>query len=83
MRDFVGGALAFGYAVTALFFLRFWRQSRDRLFASFAAAFSVLTLQRLLLAAAVRYEWNTTWAYALRLFAFVLILYAIVDKNRR
>ena len=83
MRDFVSGALGACYLIAALFFLRFWRQSRDRLFALFAAAFVMLALQRIGLALAVRYELQTTWAYVMRLAAFVIILYAIIDKNRQ
>ena len=83
MRDFVSGALGACYLIAALFFLRFWRQSRDRLFALFAAAFVLLALQRIGLALAVRYELQTTWAYVMRLAAFVIILYAIIDKNRQ
>ena len=83
MRDFVSGALGACYLIAALFFLRFWRQSRDRLFALFAAAFVMLALQRVGLALAVRYELQTTWAYVMRLAAFVIILYAIIDKNRQ
>jgi hypothetical protein len=83
VRDFVSGALGACYLIAALFFLRFWRQSRDRLFALFAAAFVMLALQRIGLALAVRYELQTTWAYVMRLAAFVIILYAIIDKNRQ
>ena len=82
MRDFVSGALGACYLVAALFFLRFWRQSHDRLFAGFALAFVLLALQRVGLALAVRYELQTEWAYVMRLGAFVIILWAIIDKNR-
>ena len=39
---FLSGVLTFGYAVAALYFLRFWRESRDPLFGWFAAAFALL-----------------------------------------
>ena len=79
---FLGGALAMGYLVAALFFLRYWRQTRDRLFAAFAAALLMLALQRLLLAMDLALVEHQTWYYVLRLAAFVLILAAIIDKNR-
>ena len=82
MRALIGGALAMGYAVAALFFVRFWRQSRDRLFAAFATAFGILAAQRTALNLAAVYEWDAIWAYLMRLAAFVLLLYAIFDKNR-
>ena len=82
MTLFISGAIVMGYWVAGLFFLRFWRQSRDRLFAIFGAAFWVLGAQRLALATSVEWAWGTTWLYVVRLAAFLLILWAIVDKNR-
>ena len=79
---FVGGLLAAGYLVAAVFFLRFWRESGDRLFAMFAAAFVLLTLQRVLLALQVSLMEDEVWSYVIRLVAFLLILFAIIDKNR-
>ena len=82
MIQFISGAIVAGYFVAGLFFLRFWRQSRDRLFAIFAAAFWVLAIQRLALALTTQYFEDVTWLYGVRLLAFVLILLAIIDKNR-
>jgi membrane-associated PAP2 superfamily phosphatase len=79
---FLGGMLAMGYLTAALFFLRYWRRTRDRLFATFAVALLILALQRILLAADFALIEDRTWYYGLRLLAFVLILFAIVDKNR-
>lgn len=82
MQALVAGALTMGYAVAALFFLKFWRQSRDRLFAMFSAAFAILAIQRPVLAVITDMQGDTTWLYALRLAAYLLMLAAIVDKNR-
>ena len=79
---FISGLLASGYAVAALFFLRFWRRTGDRLFAFFSASFALLVLQRMLLAWAASGNVDADWLYLLRLLAFALILFAIVDKNR-
>jgi len=79
---FLGGMLAMGYLVAALFFLRYWRRTRDRLFASFAVALLILAVQRALLAADLAIVEDRTWYYGLRLLAFVIILLAILDKNR-
>jgi hypothetical protein len=78
----LSGVLIGGYSVAALFFLRFWRTSRDRLFLYFAAAFALLTVHRIMLSWAVESGGNTILFYVVRLVAFVLILFAIVDKNR-
>lgn len=75
---FMSGVLVFGYCVAALFFYRFWRQTRDRLFALFAAAFLLLAVQRLMVALLP----PSDLLFVLRLAAFVLILIAIADKNR-
>jgi hypothetical protein len=78
----ITGAIVMGYAVAGLFFARFWRQTRDRLFLIFAIAFWLLGVQRLALALTVEMLESQTGFYLLRLFAFLLILGAIVDKNR-
>jgi hypothetical protein len=77
----IPGAIVMGYAVAGLFFLRFWRQTRDRLFLIFAISFWLLGAQRLALALTAPTV-ETTGLYLLRLLAFLLILLAIVDKNR-
>lgn len=82
MTDFLAGLLVMGYGVAALFFARFWHETRDRLFLFFAAAFAILAVHRALLAAAPMLHLASTWAYAVRLAAFLLIIAAIVDKNR-
>jgi hypothetical protein len=75
--NFLSGAIAMGFAIAGLFFLRFWRDSRDRLFAWFAGAFFLLALQGSLTMATMAPP-----VYVLRLIAFVLILWAILEKNR-
>ncbi|MES2176873.1 MAG: DUF5985 family protein [Gemmatimonadota bacterium] len=79
---FISGMLAAGYAVAALYFLKFWRRSGDRLFAFFAASFVLLLLQRIALALATDMIGDNMWYYVIRLTAFALIIVAIVDKNR-
>jgi hypothetical protein len=81
--DFVRGLMFAGHLVVALFFLRFWRESRDRLFALFAVAFVILALRNVLRPFfSGNYE-EALYPYALRLVGYVIILAAIVDKNLR
>jgi uncharacterized membrane protein HdeD (DUF308 family) len=83
MEHFIMGAIAMASCIAAIFFLRFWRDTRDRLFAMFAASFLLLGITRLGLALSPEsIEGNTPW-YWMRLAAFLLILFAIADKNRR
>jgi hypothetical protein len=79
--DFLAGALTLGFFVAAGFFLRFWRRTRDRLFLAFAAAFALLAINQALAAFFGASDELTPYTYLLRVLGFVLILYAIVDKN--
>ena len=78
----LSGAIVMGYWVAGLYFFRFWRRSGDRLFAVFGAAFWLLGVQRLALA--IHAEWNNEYGslYMLRLLAFLMMIAAIIDKNR-
>lgn len=84
LTTLVSGAMVMAYFVAGLFFLRFWKDTRDRLFGSFGAAFVLLALQRLLLTITVEERESTAalLLYIIRLLAFLLILWAIIDKNR-
>jgi hypothetical protein len=82
VNRFVLGALVMACAAAGLFFLRFWRKTRDRLFAIFAAAFWMLGLNWLLLSFTDPDAEFRPALYLIRLLAFVLILYAILEKNR-
>ncbi len=81
LYEFTLGLLVMACAIAGLFFLRFWRKTRDRLFAIFAAAFWLLGFNWLALAFTQQDEVRTI-LYCVRLLAFVLILIAILDKNR-
>ncbi|MDF2441755.1 MAG: hypothetical protein JWN98_2739 [Abditibacteriota bacterium] len=82
LNQTVSGAIIMGYVVAALFFLRFWKQSRDRLFGFFATSFFILAVQRTALALTTQNNEGTIYLYVVRLIAFLLILIAILDKNR-
>jgi Ca2+/Na+ antiporter len=83
MNDFLSGAVFSLCCVAGLFFLRFWRKTHDRFFAFFAASFWLMAFHRLVMLF-LRHdiEEYVVGAYLIRLLAFVLILIAIVDKNR-
>jgi hypothetical protein len=81
MNEAVLGAIVTASATIGLFFFRFWRQTRDRLFATFALAFWVLALNWLALAIVGTSELRPM-LYVMRLAAFSLIIVGIVDKNR-
>src|SRR5581483_7143986 len=79
---FVRGAIALGLWAAGLFFLRFFRRTRDPLFVFFAVAFWVMALSRLGLVLLHDRREAHTYLYAVRLLAFLLILGGIINKNR-
>ena len=79
-RAYVSGAIWILCWVAALFFFKFWRKSGERLFLFFAAAFGLLGIERIV-GLYGRGEGDLE-GYVIRLCAFVLILVAIVQKNR-
>jgi hypothetical protein len=83
MEEFMMGAIAMASAVASLFFLRFWRDTGDRLFGLFSLAFLLIGITRLGLAMSRDQAEGMTHWYWVRLVAFLIILAAIVDKNRR
>jgi hypothetical protein len=82
MKIFISGAITMGYFVVTLCFLRFWKKVQDRLFILFALAFAVLGIERILFTFISPTNEITPYIYSVRLIAFALILFAIVDKNR-
>jgi hypothetical protein len=82
MNSLIAGAVVMASAVAALFFLRFWRQTRDRFFLLFSLAFVLDALTRLVLALSDIPNEQEPFYYLGRLAMFGLILVAIIDKNR-
>jgi hypothetical protein len=80
---FLNGAIAMGFAIAGLYFLRFWRDTRDRLFAFFAVAFWVFAAERVGLLYVGPDEAARASVYLARLIGFSLIILGIAGKNRR
>ncbi|MBP2300945.1 DUF5985 family protein [Azospirillum picis] len=80
-HSFITGVIAALYGVAGLFFLSFWRRTRDGLFVAFALAFGLLALSQTLLALAGLEREEQSWVYLIRLLAFLLIIAGIVRKN--
>jgi hypothetical protein len=76
------GAVAMASFVATLFFLRFWRQTRDNFFLLFALAFAIDAVSRLTLALAQVSDEAEPFYYLARLVTFGLIIVAIIQKNR-
>lgn len=65
----------------ALFFLRFWRQTRDALFLAFAAFFAIQVLLNASVISLEHPNEGTLWLFSLRLLSVLLVLGAILRKN--
>lgn len=82
MNEVMSGAIAMASLVIALFFLRFWRDSRDRFFLYFAMSFLVQAGHRLYAAfPAENGLEDEPLHYLIRLLAYALILWAVLEKN--
>jgi hypothetical protein len=77
------GALSLACFVISLFFLRFWRATRDRFFLFFAISFAIEACGRVLLGLNASNNEQEPLIYLMRLVSFMLIIVAIVDKNRK
>lgn len=82
LYDFLSGAVAFGFLVAGLFFLRFWSRVRDPLFIWFALAFWLLGVGQSVLALGGLPLEERSPVYLIRLLAFSMIIFAIFRKNR-
>jgi membrane-associated PAP2 superfamily phosphatase len=80
--DFLSGAITLGFLVAGLFFLRFWRRTRDGLFLAFAIAFALLGIGQAVQALANIPQEERSYLFLIRLAAFTIILAAVARKNR-
>lgn len=78
----LSGSVAMASLVAALFFLRFWRQTRDSFFMLFSLAFAVDAVARFSPAVSHLSDESEPLYYLPRLVTFVLIIVAVIRKNR-
>ena len=83
IQQLLHSCLSFGCALAGVKFLRFWYSSRDRFFLWLVAAFWVFSVGWSIRVFVAIDREDTQYAYLPRLLAFVLIIAAILDKNRR
>jgi Family of unknown function (DUF5985) len=82
VSTFLYGAITCASLLIGIKFLRFWHASRDRFFLWFAAAFWTFAAGWVIRAFVVTASEDAYYVYVPRLLAFVLIIAAILDKNR-
>jgi hypothetical protein len=81
VNDMLAGAIATGSMVIALFFLRFWRSTGDRFFLYFSLSFFIEGLHRIYSTVHDNGGEDSPLHYLIRLLAYGLILWAILEKN--
>ncbi|MGI4720548.1 MAG: DUF5985 family protein [Janthinobacterium lividum] len=81
MTQLTYGAISMASLTIALFFLRFWRSTGDRFFLYFALSFFIEGLHRVYSAILNEAGEDSPLHYLIRLAAYGLILWAILEKN--
>jgi len=81
--EFLLGFTALGCLTIAVFFLRFWRGTGDRFFALMSLAFAIFGVNRIVLGFLDEDNEARPAIYLFRLLAFVVIIVAIIDKDRQ
>jgi len=81
VEAFLLGVIATASVTSGVFFLRFWRDTRDSLFLAFGVSFIIEGLNRTATLLLARPNEGSPAVYLVRLLAFLLILAAILKKN--
>lgn len=81
VEGFLLGVIAMASAIAGVYFLKFWRATRDSLFLAFAVAFLVEGFNRTSVLFLADPSEGSPRIYLVRLFAFFLLLAAILKKN--
>lgn len=82
LEGFLLGVIVTASLAAAAFFFKFWKRTRDQLFLAFGAAFLIEGLNRIGLLFVEHPNEGSPLIYTVRLLAFLLILAAIIRKNR-
>jgi len=81
VRSWMNGAISMGSFVVGLYFIAFWRETRQRLFVYFAGGFMVLAVHRVIFAITSEDPVWEEFSLSLRLVGYLIILAGIVDRR--
>ena len=81
IESFLVGVIVTASVTSGVFFLKFWRDTRDSLFLAFGVSFIIEGLNRVTTLFLARPNEGSPGIYLVRLLAFLLILAAILRKN--
>ena len=82
IEGFLLGVIVAASLTAGAFFIRFWRQTHDQLFLLFGAAFIIEGVNRFVFLFVEDPDEGHHAIFSVRLFAYLLILVAIIRKNR-
>lgn len=80
-EGFLIGVIFTASLTASLFFLKFWKRTRDILFLAFAFAFLMESCNRLSLLFNSTPNESSPWYYITRMIAFLIIIAAILKNN--
>ncbi|HLJ48854.1 MAG TPA: DUF5985 family protein [Bryobacteraceae bacterium] len=78
---FLLGVIATASVTAGVFFLKFWRTTRDSFFLAFAASFIIEGLNRTAVLLVEHPNEGSPWTYWVRFLSSLMILVAILKKN--
>jgi uncharacterized membrane protein HdeD (DUF308 family) len=78
---FLLGVIFIESAVAAIFFVKFWKTTRDILFLAFSAFFLVEAVDRVALLFSNKPNEGSSWIHIVRFAALVFLVAMIVRKN--
>jgi hypothetical protein len=81
-EGFLLGVIVTSSLTAGAFFLKFWKQTHDLLFLGFGAAFIIEGVNRAAFLFLDNPNEGNPVIYTIRLFSYLLILAAIINKNR-
>ncbi len=82
LKEFLLGALVMSDVALALFFLHYWKVTRDRFFLFFTWSFALGSVSRLVMAVHLGNDEFEPLVYLIRFLSYGTIVVAIIDKNR-
>jgi hypothetical protein len=83
MNELLLGAIAACSFIAALFFLRFWKTTKDKFFLFFALSFLIEGANRVSLVAFFDLMEGSPIYYFIRFISYAFIIFAIMEKNKR
>lgn len=81
IEPFLLGVITTSWLIAGVFFLKFWRRTRDSLFLAFGLAFLIEGVNRCAMLSLAKPNEGSPYIYSVRLLVFLLILGAILRKN--